>query len=96
MGNVSLFVCGGSKYGKLDEIYVWDENCDAVKVSLDKMGDSNPIRCAHCNEPAIILDGFFPYYMENNRCANCAWAESIISREERDKRMALINAVLEV
>ena len=77
-----------------DEIWIYDDDYLPRRLKIRCSQKATPIKCACCNEPTIMLDHFFPYYSEHNRCANCAWAESIISREERDKRMALINAVL--
>lgn len=29
------------------------------------------IKCYVCDEPAEVLDGFYPYHIEYNRCKSC-------------------------
>jgi len=70
------------------EVFVFDlgDDHDWLRVARSTVKDDNRIiRCADCPEPAIYLDHFAPYHMERNRCANCAWAEGIITRKKRDE-----------
>jgi len=73
------------------EVFVWDVDYPRgwLRVAQSAVtDDSEIIRCADCREPAIYLDYFAPYHTERNRCANCAWAEGIITREERDEYLS--------
>ena len=37
-------------------------------VPASEVGDRRVIKCSVCGKPAIVIDHFFPYYTEHNRC----------------------------
>ena len=63
-------ICGNHECNE-NEVFVDvdDGKRDWEIVSKDKIGDRIVIECTYCEEPAIVLDAYYPYLTDWNRCA---------------------------
>ena len=63
-----------------------DDSWKTISISEVQPNDFI-IPCVDCEEPAIHIDHHWPFMSGHNRCANCAWAEGLITRERRTEHM---------
>ncbi len=72
----NIHICTNFRQRDIGQVFVWTDDMDTWnRMSFQSAVEQNKrvIKCSYCQEkPAQTIDHFFPYYIEQNLCDDCA------------------------